>query len=107
MASRAVADRDRPGRPGMTHRGRPEGIVVVMAGGTLGGSRYMSGRLAQGGHSIVTSRTLADRRGIVGIGGGGPGHRRLVAGVALRSGTDVSGRLDLGIQRQIRPGVAG
>jgi len=67
----------------------------------------MGGRLAQGGGSVVAGRTAADRGGIVGIGSGGPGRCRIVAGIALRRGADVSGRLDLGIQRQVRPGVAG
>lgn len=106
MAGRAVADGDRPGRPGVTHRGRPEGIVVVMASGALRGSRDMRGRLAQGSHSVVAGRTLADRAGVVGVDGCSPAHRRLVAGIALRRGADVGGWLDLGIQRQIRPGVA-
>lgn len=107
MASRAVGDCYRPRRAGVTHRGRPECVVVVMAGGTLRGGRNMGGRLAQGSHSIVTGRTLADRAGIMSIGGGGPGHCRFVAGIALRCGTDVGSRLDLGIQRQVSPGVAG
>lgn len=75
MTGRAVADRNRPCRPGVTHHGRPEGVVVVMAGGTLRRGWNMGGGFAQGSHAVVTGRTLADRAGIVGIGSGGPGYR--------------------------------
>lgn len=107
MAGRAVGDNNRPRRPGVAHRGGPEGVVVAMAGGTLRGGWNVGGRLAQGGGSIVAGRTLADRAGIVGISGGGPGCCRVVAGVTLRRGADVSGRFDLGIQRQVSACVAG
>ncbi len=106
VASRAVGNRNRPRCPGVAHRGRAEGIVVVMAGGALSGSRNMCGWLAQGGCSIVTGRTHADRAGIMGIGSGGPGHCRFMAGVALRRGADVSARFDLSIDRQVSPCMA-
>lgn len=73
VARRAVTGGKRPRRSSVTHNGRPEGIVVVMAGRTLGSGWNMGGRLAQRCRAIMTSGTLADCVGIVGINGGSPG----------------------------------
>ena len=107
MTGRAVGDRHRTGCTGVAHHGRLEGRVVGVTDRTLSRRRDVRGWLAERRRAVVAGRTLAHCSGIVGESGIRPGTRRLVAGIALRSGKDVGRRLDLRIDAQISTAVAG
>jgi len=99
------------GRAGVIHLRRFELRNIRMAGIALHGSGHMVGRLANRIDVVVTGRTTACnrrlQRGMIRLGGSGPGGRRFMAAVALRGGRNVGGRLGLGILIQQRTTVAG
>ena len=107
MAGRTISDSRRPGRSGVAHGGRTEAGVVLVTGIALRRCRDVGSRLAQCRRPVVAGRTLADGGRVMGESRCRPAAGRAVAGIALRRGADVCRRLDLGIDREVGPAVAG
>lgn len=96
----AMASDTSTGSPGVTHRGRFECCVILVAAIALGSRRNMPspGRFARRDNAVVATRTVSNGSCRMGIGRTKPTCRRLVAGVALSGRRHMSRRFNRGAQ---------
>lgn len=110
MAARTVAGCDRTGGAAVAHRRRGKSRVILVASVALRRSGDMDGRFAKSAGTVMTGRAATGgrrTRGGVIEGGGRPADRRVVAGIALSSGRNMSWGFGLRVLGSIGATVAG